>query len=179
MRIYHGLTHHELYNTWYGMMGRCYNPKHPSYKNYGARGIVVCERWHSTQMFITDIEQLLGPRPPGMTLDRKDNDGPYIWWNVQWATRLQQAVTRRSPPKRGSDYKHSLYHVWIRMRARHPGSVCEQWERFPVFAADIGRLLGPRPENAVFRRIDWERPFEPGNVHWGVTGRPGPRSHVV
>jgi hypothetical protein len=166
------MSRHPLYNTWCQMIARCYVPTHQSYRNYGARGITVCERWHDVALFIEDIERTIGPRPPGMTLDRKDNDGPYVWWNVQWATRLQQAMTRRPPVKRGSDYKNLLYRIWIRMRQRHLDAICEQWTQFPVFAADIERLLGLQPAGTVFRRINPDGRYEPDNVHWGATGRP-------
>jgi hypothetical protein len=98
----HGLTRtHPLYSTWSGMMNRCYNLKQPAYKNYGARGIAVCERWHNVQDFVADIEAEIGPKPdPKLTLDRIENDGNYEPGNVQWATRRQQMLNRR--PDRGS-----------------------------------------------------------------------------
>ncbi len=90
-----GHRNHPLYGTWSNMMSRCYNPNVKSYRDYGARGIVVCERWKDPRNFIEDIELLIGPRPPGMTLDRRNNDGPYVWWNVRWADRVTQARNSR------------------------------------------------------------------------------------
>lgn len=92
---HHGLRHHPLYQRWKGMMQRCYNPKLTQFKDWGGRGITVCERWHDVALFIEDIERDLGPCPPGMTLDRRDNDGNYEPGNVRWATRLQQTHNRR------------------------------------------------------------------------------------
>jgi hypothetical protein len=62
---FHGLSKHELYPVWSAMLQRCENPNHQDFRNYGKRGIKVCERWHSFPTFIEDILQALGPRPPG------------------------------------------------------------------------------------------------------------------
>lgn len=97
----HGLSRmHPLYSTWVNMKSRCYNPNWTQYKDWGGRGITVCERWHDARLFIEDIECLIGPRPPGMTLDRIDNDGNYEPGNVRWATRAEQI--RNSRPKKTS-----------------------------------------------------------------------------
>jgi hypothetical protein len=92
----HGLTRtHPLYSTWGNMMTRCYNPKFKQFKDYGGRGIYVCDRWHDAAAFIGDIERLIGPRPKGKTLDRIDNNGPYAPGQVRWATYQEQTRNSR------------------------------------------------------------------------------------
>ena len=73
------------------MKARCNNPKSSGYKNYGGRGIKICERWGSFFNFLQDI----GKKPDGLTLDRKDVDGDYTPSNCRWASIQDQNNNRR------------------------------------------------------------------------------------
>lgn len=80
-----------IYNSWNAMKQRCLNPNASKYRDYGARGITVCDRWLTFENFYADM----GVRPEGKTLDRIDNDGNYEPGNCRWATPAQQSQNQR------------------------------------------------------------------------------------
>lgn len=92
MKRTHGRSNTPEYHAWHDMIRHCYNPKNSGYKDYGGRGITVCERWrHSFENFFTDM----GSRPVGMSIDRENNDLGYSPDNCRWATAKQQMRNQR------------------------------------------------------------------------------------
>lgn len=95
----HGQTKTRLYNIWYGMKARCKYPSHCSYKNYGGRGIKVCDEWENDFLKFRQWAMENGydeDAPRGKcTLDRIDVDGDYEPSNCRWITQKEQMSNTR------------------------------------------------------------------------------------
>jgi hypothetical protein len=91
----HGLTGHYLYGTHNTMKQRCGDPNATNFKNYGGRGIKVCNRWLGTDGFPNFLADM-GERPNGMTLDRIDVNGNYEPSNTRWADVETQQNNKRN-----------------------------------------------------------------------------------
>lgn len=120
------------YKVWQGMKGRCNNPWHADWLNYGVRGIRVCEAWlDDYPQFIKDM----GRRPKGLTIERIDNDKGYSPDNCKWITRAAQNLNKRNNNKciGVTPIKNSRINNWqangtIKKKQIYLGNHAEWWD---------------------------------------------------
>ena len=131
----HGYSHTRVYKAWFGMLQRCENPNNAKYKDYGARGIKVCKRWHKFENFLADM----GKRPKGMSIDRwPNNDGDYEPNNCRWATRSQQQFNRR-PSKALAGMIGKRFGRLVVLRPS--GTITKSGSKQVVCECDCGRTI--------------------------------------
>lgn len=142
------LRSHRLYGVWAAMKNRCYNPRVKSFRSYGAKGVVVCQRWRSSfANFLRDM----GDRPtPQHSIDRRDPTGNYSCgkceecvgrgWvdNCRWATPEMQQANRRNIMNITSGGITKSLTEWSKITGLSKGTI---WARLAI--------LGWTPERAM------------------------------
>jgi len=109
------------------MLARCYNPNATGYKNYGGRGIRVCERWAND--FDSFCEDMGAPPSQGLSIDRINNNGDYTPDNCRWADRTTQSRNRR----------------YTRITRRQAAEIKYLAAQPGVIQAAVARLYGVKP----------------------------------
>lgn len=97
----HGFYGTKIYKVWEGMKCRCYNPNHNSFKDYGLRGIQICDSWKNDPVAFCEWAMENGYKE-GLQLDRRNNMEGYSPENSRFVTPLVNANNKRSPKKKSS-----------------------------------------------------------------------------
>lgn len=147
--------------AWSAMIHRCYNQDCRSFKDYGGRGITVCDEWRGTDGYDSFLAHI-GPRPSALhSLDRINNDGRYEPGNVRWATREEQNRNRRSNVWIQDDGRRMLQEDWSRTLGISRHSI----RRRLASGYSTEQVLSRDPPNArlieydgrALRLCDWAR----------------------
>jgi len=134
----HGKSRTPIHNIWSSMIQRCEDTNHKAYPAYGGRGIAVSKSWHKFENFYRDM----GEPPPGMTLDRKNNDLGYSKRNCKWASRRDQANNRRSNKMITFDGRTQTQAQWA-----HEAGLDQKilWQRLNINGWSFARAIN-RPD---------------------------------
>lgn len=125
------LVGHETreYKTWQNMKTRCTNTNNEKYKDYGARGISVCDKWiNDFNAFLLDM----GKAPPGYTIERIDNNGNYEPGNCKWATPTEQQHNRRNNHWIEFGGKRMILIDWAKYLGIHYVTLIERISKHPI-----------------------------------------------
>lgn len=150
----HGMTKTPTYKSWRSMIRRCEAPVDIGFKNYGARGISVCQRWRdSFEAFLEDM----GERPSKKyEIDRyPNNDGNYEPGNCRWATRTEQARNRRSNTMLTHDGKTMCISEWAESLGWNQGQILNRL--YLGWSVDDALTTPIRPRKRLGRNrlIEW------------------------
>lgn len=122
--VTHDLSQSPEYKIYQAIIQRCTNPKNKSYKDYGGRGILLCDRWRQGfENFISDV----GRRPTkSHLLDRRNNNGHYEPGNVHWTSRIRQGRNKRNNVLITHDEKNLPMSEWAEIKGIPYGTL---WAR--------------------------------------------------
>lgn len=140
----HGQTNSPLYRRWRGMLARCENSNNPEFRNYGGRGIKVCDAWHAFEAFFADMGATFSGN---LELDRRDNNGNYEPGNCHWITRGDQQHNKRSNHRVGWRGRDLTIQQWSELLGIKANTLIYRllrgWtvERAMTFGVDPKKLL--------------------------------------
>lgn len=118
----HGKTKTRLYRIWQAMKNRCYNKNAPSFKNYGMRGIRICQEWLCDFQVFYDWAMSNGYKED-LTIDRIDVNGNYEPSNCRWSTRTEQANNKTNNHYITIEGKTKTISQWSQIFGINPRSV--------------------------------------------------------
>ncbi len=138
----HGLSRHKLYRVYNGIKTRCYNKNQESYKDYGGRGILMCDEWLNDFVNFYNWSIANGYKN-GLSIERIDNEKGYSPDNCKWATTKEQSNNRRSTTR----FK-TMITAWGETKSSH------EWSSDPRCVVNISAVYyrigrGDTPEKAM------------------------------
>ena len=124
----HGMTGTRIYKIWCKIKERCYNPNNRSYKNYGSRGITVCDEWRDDFQAFYDWAMSNGYADE-LTIDRISVNGNYEPSNCRWATNKEQCNNKRNNHILTYNEKSQTVAQWANELKTNDSTICERIRR--------------------------------------------------
>lgn len=157
------------YNAWRHALSRCRNPNTHQFKDYGGRGIKVCERWLVFANFLADM----GPKPtPKHTIDRINNDGNYEPGNCRWATRKENNNNTRRSRRIEFNGERLTLQAWAERVGITAGTMHTRLKTWPL---DKALTVGPQEQNQYRAKLTIEQIREikamKGKVNYRATAK--------
>ncbi len=136
-----------IYNIWRRMISRCYDTTDPGYRNYGLRGISVCDRWRNDCLaFVADM----GSRPSSRhSIERRNNDGNYEPSNCYWLPLSQQGRNKRNNRRITWKGKTQPLVIWAEDLGLKWSTLNERLKRLPLEDAMVRGVMIQR------RNLTW------------------------
>jgi hypothetical protein len=128
VKTIHGYTNTRLYSVFSGMKARCYNPKNPAYKFYGARGIKIHDRWLRDFNAFYDWAVENG-YAEGLTIERKDVNGDYCPGNCEWIPFSKQNANKTSTHHISHNGERKTLNEWARELGINHSSLIDRLKR--------------------------------------------------
>lgn len=166
--VRHGLYKHPAYQVWADMKQRCRNPNIRNYKNYGGRGIKVCEEWESFENFCKWAEENGYAPGCGFSIDRIDVNGDYCPENCRWVKREVQdrnkrtnvMITFNGETKCAQDWSHEFGLARSALAQRISGKCQEEIEEIMKHYSEETHKYLPEGVFGEWKRVEDEIPDE-------------------
>lgn len=126
--VTHGLTNTHLYGTWHNMKNRCLNPRVERYKDYGGRGIKVCDEWLNDFQAFYDWAMANGYHED-LSIDRIDANGNYEPNNCRWVDMKTQANNKRNNFLVEINGESKTIGEWSRITGVGYSTICQRYRR--------------------------------------------------
>lgn len=151
----HGLCGTREYQAWGAAKTRCFNPRQTQFKNYGGRGITMCDEWRSSfEVFLRDMGQC----PAGCSIDRVDVNGPYAPGNCRWVPITVQANNTRANHRLTFNGETNTLSEWEQRLGFGRGVLSRRlslgWSATKALTAPIRRWPGGHREPAVIEELE-------------------------